>query len=220
MLKQILSDDRSTGLFITLEGIEGVGKSSNLAFLVSHLQRSGLQVVQTREPGGTEIAERIRALLLDSANAGMQPLTEALLMFASRHEHVSSVIQPALARGNCVVSDRFVDASFAYQGGGRELGSETIDVLARLVLGDLQPDLVLLLDLEPVAALARLASRNGRDRIEQEKIEFFEAARQAYLARAQAEPDRFAIIDASVPVAAVQAQIEQALSQFLVPATP
>ncbi|MDR5901290.1 dTMP kinase [Halomonas icarae] len=201
------------GRFITLEGSEGVGKSTNLARVVAWLEARGLEVVQTREPGGTPRAEAIRRLLLDPDEP--EPLdddAELLLVFAARAQHLARVIRPALERGAWVVCDRFTDATFAYQGGGRGLNSARITELEAFVQQGLAPDLTLLLDMPMGAAQQRLEQRGERrDRFEQERAEFFESVRQAYLARAAQAPERITIIDASLTREAVGEQIEAVL---------
>ncbi|CAM3432494.1 MULTISPECIES: dTMP kinase [Halomonas] len=205
------------GRFITLEGGEGVGKSTNVGFVAECLETQGLEVVRTREPGGTERGEAMRALLLDPAP--LEPLhvdAELLLMFAARAQHLAEKILPALARGAWVVCDRFTDATFAYQGGGRGIPVERIAVLEAFVQQGLAPDLTLLLDMPEAAAKQRLESRlrdrsEQRDRFEQEHVNFFQAVRSAYLARAEQAPERFAVIDAQHTLENVQAQIRQAL---------
>lgn len=206
------------GRFITLEGGEGVGKSTNVGFVAEWLEAQGLEVVRTREPGGTARGEAIRGLLLDPTP--QEPLNadaELLLMFAARAQHLAEKILPALARGAWVVCDRFTDATFAYQGGGRGIAKARIAVLEDFVQKGLSPDLTLLLDMPKEAASQRLASRlsdrqEQRDRFEQEQDDFFQAVREAYLARAAEAPKRFAVIDAQHSLNDVQAQIEQALS--------
>lgn len=205
------------GRFITLEGGEGVGKSTNVGFVAELLEAQGLEVVRTREPGGTARGEAIRGLLLDPAP--QEPLhvdAELLLMFAARAQHLAEKILPALARGAWVVCDRFTDATFAYQGGGRGIPAERIAVLENFVQQGLSPDLTLLLDMPENAAKQRLESRlrdrsEHRDRFEQEQADFFQAVRNAYLARAQEAPERFAVIDAQHSLDTVQAQIRHAL---------
>lgn len=193
--------------FISIEGIEGAGKSTLVQAVIQFLQERGLDVCATREPGGTPLAESIRHVLLHAhPDEGLLSRAELLLMFASRIQHVETLIKPALARGAYVVCDRFVDASFAYQGGGRGLGFAEIQPIADYALGGLLPDLTLLLDLEVSVALQRLASRS-KDKIEQEDAAFFERVRQAYLTRANDAPRRIKIIDASQSIEAV---IEQA----------
>jgi dTMP kinase len=201
------------GRFVTLEGGEGVGKSTNLGFVADRLRAAGLEVVTTREPGGTPLAERIRSLLLDVSAQPMAPLTELLLVFAARAEHLAQVIEPALARGAWVLCDRFTDATYAYQGGGRGMAAQTIGVLESLVHQGLEPDLTLYLDLAPAAAQARLAGRR-LDRFEREERAFFERVRQTYLERAR-RADRFRVIDASRPLDDVQRQLAAVLDEFL-----
>lgn len=183
------------GRFISFEGIDGAGKSTQHTWMVEHLRRQGKTVVATREPGGTPLGEKLRALLLAEP---MHLETEALLMFAARREHVAQVIEPALARGEWVVCDRFVDASFAYQGGGRGLDWSKLETLANWVLGDLQPDLTLIFDAPVAIAQQRLhAATSQPDRFEQEQSEFFERVRAAYLRIAHENPARVRLIDAT-----------------------
>ncbi|MCK2182677.1 dTMP kinase [Halomonas getboli] len=209
------------GRFITLEGGEGVGKSTNLAWVAEHLEACGLEVVSTREPGGTPRAEAIRGLLLDpAADEPLDDDAELLLVFAARAQHLARVVRPALERGAWVVCDRFTDATFAYQGGGRGIPSARIAELEAFVQQGLQPDLTLLLDMPMAAAQRRLEGRleqNGgqRDRFERERGEFFEAVRQAYLARAAAAPARIAVVDADRPLADVQAELGRLLDAHL-----
>lgn len=203
------------GRFLTVEGGEGAGKSTNIARLVEVLEARGLPVEVTREPGGTPLAEELRGLLLAPRSETLAPLTELLLMFAARAQHLAERIEPALAAGRWVVCDRFTDATFAYQGGGRELGSAPIETLAELVHGGRWPDLTLYLDLPPEQGLSRARDRGEPDRIERESRAFFERVRAVYLARARAEPERFAVIDASRPLASVQEDLAAALDLFL-----
>ena len=203
------------GRFITVEGIEGAGKTTMLLRVAQWLEARGLTVVQTREPGGTELAEKLRDILLDRNHTTLAGLTELLLMFASRAEHLAELIRPAIADGDYVLCDRFTDATWAYQGGGRQLPQEQIAVLEELVHGDLQPDLTLLLDLPVELGLARAANRSDADRFESESVAFFERVRKAYLARAHGAPGRFSIIDASLAPERVWAQIERALEEGL-----
>ena len=203
----------SRGCFITLEGSEGAGKSTNLAFVCERLEAWGLPVVRTREPGGTPFAEEIRALLLATRDEPVAPLAELLLMFASRAQHVAQLIEPELAAGNWVVCDRFTDATYAYQGAGRRLGEESVDTLARLVHPGLSPNLTLYLDIPWEASVARLSDRE-RDRMEQESRDFFERVRSSYLALAASQP-RFVVVDATRALPAVQADISEALQQLM-----
>lgn len=199
-----------TARFITLEGPEGGGKSTNLAFVQRWLEQRDQQVVATREPGGTGLGEAVREILL-STDSEMTADTELLLMFAARAEHIAAVIEPALAGGQWVISDRFTDASYAYQGGGRGLSAERIAVLEDWAQGELRPELTLLLDLPGSIGGERVNQRGARDRFEQEQADFFSRVRDSYLQRARAYPDRYAIIDASQPLAQVQQQITQVL---------
>ncbi|MGE8395188.1 dTMP kinase [Pseudomonas sp. BIGb0427] len=204
-----------SGLFITLEGPEGSGKSTNREYLAEHLRGAGLDVVLTREPGGTPLAERIRELLLAPSDEKMDADTELLLVFAARAQHLAEVIRPALARGAVVLCDRFTDATYAYQGGGRGLSLERIATLENFVQGDLRPDLTLVFDLPVAIGLSRAAARGRLDRFEQEGQAFFEAVRQAYLARAQASPQQYRLIDAALPLAQVQQALDALLPQIL-----
>lgn len=196
-----------SGLFITLEGPEGAGKSTNREYLAELLMQAGIEVVLTREPGGTPLAERIRELLLAPDSEVMAVDTELLLMFAARAQHLAGVIRPALARGAVVLCDRFTDATYAYQGGGRGLAYERIAILEQFVQGDLRPDLTLVFDLPVEVGLARAAARGKLDRFEQEQQSFFEAVRQTYLARAAQAPERYLVLDAAQPLSQVQADL-------------
>ncbi|MDH4550610.1 dTMP kinase [Pseudomonas sp. LB-090624] len=199
------------GLFITLEGPEGAGKSTNRDYLAARLREHGLDVVLTREPGGTPLAEKVRELLLAPTEENMAADTELLLVFAARAQHLAQVIRPALARGAVVLCDRFTDATYAYQGGGRGLSVERIATLEQFVQGDLRPDLTLVFDLPVEVGLARAAARGRLDRFEQEGQGFFEAVRQAYLQRAQREPQRYNLLDAAQSLEAVQRAIDALL---------
>jgi len=199
------------GYFITLEGGEGAGKSTSLAFISDWLQRHGQEVIVTREPGGTELGEAIRNLLLHGRD-GMHADTELLLMFAARAEHLSRVIRPALQRGAWVVCDRFTDATYAYQGGGRGIPHERIQLLEEWVQHGLRPDLTLLLDIPVAKGLARAGDRSRPDRFERERTDFFERVRQSYLDAASKEPERFRVIDASQDIAAVEEQLASVLA--------
>ena len=197
------------GKFITLEGIDGAGKSTHHGWLVKFLAQQGKRVVATREPGGTALGEKLRELLLKEE---MHLETEALLMFAARREHLDKVILPALARGDWVVSDRFTDASFAYQGGGRGLAQGKLAVLENWVQGELQPDLTLLFDAPVEVAQTRLASAgNPPDRFEQEQREFFDRVRSTYLDRAAQEPQRIVCIDAGLSLASIRLILEKTI---------
>jgi len=202
------------GKFITVEGIEGVGKTTNIDFIHQQLQAAGRDVVLTREPGGTPLAEAIRGLLLDPAYTGMDSTCELQLMFAARAEHLAKVVWPALDQGQWVLCDRFTDATYAYQGGGRGIDSGVIARLEELVQGDFRPDLTLLLDVPVEIGLARAGKRGALDRFEQEKVEFFERVRNAYLEMAQRSPGRYRVIDASLPLNDVQNQIAATLSTY------
>lgn len=184
----------SAGKFITFEGIDGAGKSTHIAFVAQRLRARGHAVVTTREPGGTPLGESLRELLLTEK---MHLETEALLMFAARREHLAQVIEPALARGDWVISDRFTDATFAYQGGGRKLSRDKLEALERWVHPHLQPDLTLLFDVPLDVARARLDASRSLDRFEREKADFFQATREEYLRRAAQFPERFRIIDST-----------------------
>ena len=200
----------ATGRFITIEGIDGAGKSSHLEALSAWLRTHGHDVVQTREPGGTRLAESIRELFLHKDD--MDALTEALLVFAARRDHLRQVIEPALARGAVVVCDRFTDATFAYQGGGRGFDLAVLTQLEQWVQHGRQPDLALWFDLPPAVAASRREAARDADRLERETLAFFERARAGYAARAQAAPQRFAVIDADQPRDAVWRQVEATLA--------
>jgi dTMP kinase len=196
------------GRFITFEGIDGAGKSSHIEAMAQRLRVGGATVVQTREPGGTELAERLREMVL---HAPMDALTEALIVFAARRDHLQRVIEPALARGDTVLCDRFSDASFAYQGGGRGFSLDVLGQLEQWVHANLQPDLTVWFDLDPAIAAERRAAARAPDRFEQQDTAFFTRVRQGYADRAHQAPERFARIDASVPLEAVWQQITQVL---------
>jgi dTMP kinase len=204
------------GKFLTIEGTEGVGKSTNLVFVRDWLQSKGVEVVVTREPGGTPLAEEIRSLLLAKRDEPVNETAELLLVFAARAQHMAQVIQPSLARGAWVLSDRFTDATFAYQGGGRGLSTETITQLEQLVQGNLRPDLTLILDIDVELGLNRARQRGELDRFESETMVFFERVRSAYRARAEQAPSRYALVDAGQELVAVQADISLVLDVLLV----
>ncbi len=204
-----------TGLFITLEGPEGAGKSTNRDYLAERLRERGVDVLLTREPGGTPLAERIRELLLAPSDEPMASDTELLLVFAARAQHLQQVIRPALARGAVVLCDRFTDATYAYQGGGRGLSGERIALLENFVQGELRPDLTLIFDLPVEVGLARAAARGRLDRFEQEGRGFFEAVRQAYLQRAAQAPQRYRVLDAGQTLAQVQADLDALMPSLL-----
>ena len=203
------------GIFISLEGGEGAGKSTQNKRIVEWLSKQGCTVVETREPGGTIVSEQIRKVLLDTRNEGLNATAELLMLFAARSQLVQEVILPALKDGKVVVCDRFADASYAYQGGGRQLGAEPVAVLEKLVLKDLQPDLTLLFDVPVNLGMERVAGRGEADRFEIESIRFFERVRNAYLERAADNPHRFRIIDASQDENQVWQQIENILKKRL-----
>jgi dTMP kinase len=185
------------GRFITFEGIEGVGKSTNISYFVDVVEKAGYKVLTTREPGGTPMAERIRALVAEHGDEAMPDIAELLLVFAARALHVNNVILPALASGTWVVCDRFTDSSRAYQGGGRGLPQDDIDLLADWVHGDLEPDLTVLLDAPVETGMSRAGRRSDPDRFESEQGEFFQRVRETYLRLAESHPERFAVIDAT-----------------------
>jgi dTMP kinase len=205
-----MSDSAARGRFISLEGVDGAGKSTHVPFLVDALVRAGHRVVATREPGGTPLGEALRGMLLEQP---MAHETEALLMFAARREHVVQLIAPALARGDWVLCDRFTDATYAYQGGGHGVALDCIAELARRVHGDCNPDVTLLFDVPLAVSRERLARAQGQgralDKFEREADAFFERVRNTYLARARAEPGRFRIVDATRPLADVRAELER-----------
>ena len=203
------------GRFITLEGGEGVGKSSNMAFIVGLLNEAGINFVQTREPGGTPLAEEIRQLLLKPRDENMDELSELLLVFAARAQHLARKIRPALQAGTWVLCDRFTDATVAYQGAGRGLSLSAIAQLRELVHGDLQPDMTLLLDAPVEVGMSRASERGELDRFEQEQFSFFERVRQGYVEQALADPERYRLIDASQPLPDVQADIRAVLMPWL-----
>jgi dTMP kinase len=199
------------GLFITVEGIEGAGKSTQVEHIQEYLEETGKDVVVTREPGGTAIGEAVRALLLDPGSGGMADDTELLMMFSSRAEHIAKVIQPALSADKCVVCDRFTDATYAYQGGGRGIPYHRISILEDWVQGALHPDLTFVLDVPVTIGLERARRRSGKDRFEREDIAFFNRVRDAYIERVRQEPERYHLIDAAPPSTAVRASIMEVL---------
>ena len=203
------------GKFITVEGGEGVGKTTNMAYVRQWLSDRDIDFVATREPGGTPLAEKIRTLLLDHHPETVDPVAELLLIFAARAQHVANVIEPALARGAWVLCDRFTDATYAYQGGGRQLGLDRVAVLEDFVQGVLRPDLTLILDVAPEIGLQRASDRGELDRFELEQAVFFERVRDTYLALASGDSGRYAVVDASRPLDQVQRDIDTALSEKL-----
>jgi dTMP kinase len=215
------------GRFITFEGLDGCGKSTQLEKLAAVLRKQDVSVVTTREPGGTPTGEKIRSVLLDTRTAGLSPFAELALMFASRTQHIQEVIQPALAEGHMVLCDRFTDSTEAYQGGGRKLGSKPVLELHRVLCGDMQPDLTILMDSDVAASVERArrrnkahASANGRgkgdeNRFEQESRAFFGRVRHAYLAIAKREPQRIVVVDARGPAGETHAKIAEAVLRKL-----
>lgn len=204
-----------SGLFITLEGPEGAGKSTNLHYLAEQLRAAGCEPLLTREPGGTPVAEEIRSVLLSQHSERMDDDAELLLVFAARAQHLNSLIRPQLSAGKVVISDRFTDATYAYQGGGRGIDAARIATLEDWVQGSLRPDLTLIFDLPVEVGMARAQARSALDRFEQEHVDFFQAVRSAYLQRAAANPERYRVIDASVELAAVQSQLDSVISEIL-----
>lgn len=201
------------GRFISVEGIEGVGKSSNIDVLVKHIEKAGYKVLTTREPGGTPLAEDIRDLLMNRGDEPIPAIAELLLMYAARSLNVNNVIVPALEAGTWVISDRFTDSSRAYQGAGRGLPMESIDQLAHWVHGDTWPDLTILLDAPVEVGMERARNRSKPDRIEREKHEFFARVRECYLKLAAAEPKRFAVIDTTRALSEVNAEVRALADQ-------
>lgn len=205
----------TTGILVTIEGGEGAGKSTSLAYLEAALTKAGCALVLTREPGGTAVGERVREILLHSKDLNIEAETELLLMFAARMQHINEVIRPALASGKVVVCDRFTDASYAYQGGGRGLDTNRIADLEQWVQADLRPDLTLLFDIPVEQGLARAGARSEPDRFEREHNDFFDRVRTAYLQRAQAEPDRISVIEASQDIEGVQQQLDPVIHNII-----
>lgn len=205
---------KNKGYFITVEGTEGVGKSTNMAFVKQWLENKGVETIHTREPGGTPFAEEVRELLLSKREESVNSKTELLLMFAARCQHVYQKIQPALEQGTWVLCDRFTDASYAYQGAGRGLGFDKLKELEEWSLEGFKPDLTLMLDLPVLTGLERAQKRGPTDRFEEEKVEFFNKVRNGYLNIAQNEPERMKIIDAQGSIEQVQQQIAQTLEAF------
>jgi dTMP kinase len=194
--------------FITIEGMEGAGKSTNLSYVIDFFQQRGIDFAATREPGGTEISEKIRHLLLEHHTETLAPLAELMLIFAARAQHIDKVIKPALDAGQWVICDRFTDATYAYQGEGRQLGGKKVELLERFVQQELQPDLTIILDVPVALSAARVEQRGGElDRFEVEDSDFFQRVRDAYHQRADAAPERYALIDASQPLLKVQAEL-------------
>lgn len=202
------------GKFITIEGTEGVGKTTNMAFIKAWLEAKKLPYISTREPGGTPLAEQVRELLLAPRAELVCSASELLLMFAGRAQHIDQVIEPALVEGNWILCDRFTDATYAYQGAGRNMGSDLISKLETLVQGSLRPDLTLILDIPVEIGLNRASARSEPDRFELEQVEFFERVRRGYLGIAEQDPGRCKLIDASQPLEQVQSQITAVLEAF------
>lgn len=209
-----MSNNRK-GLFIVLEGGEGVGKSTNLQFIQQFLQLHNISFETSREPGGTELAEKIRELILTRHQEPVADITELLLVFAARAQHLSGKIFPVIDSGKWMVCDRFTDATYAYQGGGRQLSKELIEQLEQLVQGDLRPDCVIVLDADPELGRARAQARAELDRMESEQISFHQRVREAYLQRARQNPDKYAVIDASQNLEKVQEDISKVLNKLI-----
>ena len=205
----------SRGLFITVEGGEGVGKSTNIEYLEQHLKSQGVDLILSREPGGTPLAENIRQLLLQVGDEPVSEITELLLMFAARAQHIQQVIEPALAAGQWVLCDRFTDATYAYQSGGRGMAAATVQQLERLVQGELRPDYTLLLDAPVEVGMQRARGRGELDRFEREQLDFFHRVRDTYLKLAEESSGRYRIIDASLPLDQVQTQLDKVCSELL-----
>jgi len=201
------------GLFITLEGIDGAGKSTHLEWLVKYFKTRNRAVLATREPGGTPVGDAVRALLLQSEHP-IHPETEVLLLFAARREHLARVVIPALVAGTIVVCDRFTDATFAYQGAGRGVSRDRLEALEQWVQADLQPDLTFFLDVPVEVGRQRTARERAPDRFERESVDFFQRVRVGYLDRAARAPSRFRIIDATRPIAEIQEELENVLSAY------
>ena len=203
------------GLFITIEGSEGAGKSSAMEFLTAALQSASVDLLPTREPGGTKLGERLREILLNTYDVPITPMSELLMIFAARAQHVEQVIRPALLEGHWVLCDRFTDASYAYQGGGRSMGEGPVRALEDLVQGSLRPDVTILLDVPVEVGLERARGRGELDRFEQEDLEFFERVRQSYLSRARRSTGRYRVIDASLDIEEVQAQLRTFVDELV-----
>ena len=206
MVLKMVQQLKKTGMFITLEGMDGAGKSTHIPTIVAQLQAKGVEVVSTREPGGTALGEQLRNILLHEA---MHPETETLLMFAARKEHIAKVIEPALARGAYVLCDRFTDATYAYQSGAKGVAVDKVMQLETWVQGELQPDLTILFDVPVAVSMARLADARAPDKFERENAHFFEKLRHTYLARALKNPNRYRIIDANQALATVKVMVQE-----------
>jgi len=203
------------GRFITIEGGEGAGKTTAVSFIEQFFQDAEIPLLLTREPGGTQLGEQLREILLTPSDRAICADAELLMMFAARAQHLQQVIKPALARGEWVLCDRFTDASFAYQGAGRGLGEQRVAALETWLQGEFRPDCVILLDIEPSVGMQRVRLRGDQDRFEQEALDFFQRVRQAYLQRASQDPGRYRVIDAAQDLAQVQQQLRQHLQDLL-----
>jgi len=208
-------NSQNRGLFISFEGVEGAGKTTNIQYIAEKIRSAGHEIVLTREPGGTDLSEAIRNLLISKSYPEMHHGTELLLMFAARSEHINKVIIPALDAGKWVLCDRFTDATYAYQGAGRGIDEKIISTLETLVQGNLRPDITFLFDLEAQIGLSRAQNRGETDRFEQQHIDFFNLVRNKYLELANTETNRFRIVNAQYDLKTVQNQIDQLLSDIL-----
>ncbi|WP_299872271.1 dTMP kinase [uncultured Cocleimonas sp.] len=214
-MNQITDTNNGQGLFITFEGVEGAGKTTNIEYIAEKIIASGHEILLTREPGGTELGEAIRELLISKEFPEMHHNTELLLMFAARAEHLQRKIIPALEQGKWVLCDRFTDATYAYQGAGRDIDQDNIQILENLVQGTLRPDYTFLFDIDADIGLARARSRGETDRFEQQHIDFFNRVRSAYLKMADENQKRYRIVNAQYDLQTVQTQIDKLLSQIL-----
>ena len=205
----------NTGKFITIEGGEGAGKSTNISFIKDYLEQHKLEVVLTREPGGTPLSERLRDVLLDKNETNMSSDTELLLMFAARSQHLTEVILPAINKGKWVICDRFTDATYAYQGGGRGIDFNRIAALENWVQGDIRPDMTIIFDLPVDVGLSRASNRSQPDRFEQESIDFFTRVRNVYLERADQNPERYAVVNAEPDLETVQKDLLHVLETLV-----
>ncbi|MEM9397268.1 MAG: dTMP kinase [Pseudomonadota bacterium] len=203
------------GYFITIEGGEGAGKSTAVELIRTRFHEASIPLTCTREPGGTALGEQLRELLLTPQSTDIDPLAELLMMFAARAQHLTKLVRPELDKGHCVLCDRFTDASYAYQGWGRGLGSEPVSVLEKLVQGSLQPDVTILLDVSPATGLARARGRAALDRFEQEDVAFYERVRAAYLDRAETQADRYLVVNADQALTTVEAELHRHLDELL-----